>query len=121
MQIWDISDAAHPTLKTAYVCPASQSDVSVYKNLMFVSAEAPTARIDCGPAGVKDTVSEDRLRGLRIVDISASPTRERSRPSRPAVARTRTRWWSIRRITITSTSTYRVPRSCGRQTSWPAA
>ena len=70
VQIWDISDAAHPTLKTAYVCPASQSDVSVYKNLMFVSAEAPTARIDCGPAGVKDTVSEDRLRGLRIVDIS---------------------------------------------------
>jgi len=30
VQIWDISNAAHPTLKTAYVCPASQSDVSVY-------------------------------------------------------------------------------------------
>ncbi len=70
VQIWDISDPAHVTLKTAYVCPASQSDVSVYKNLMFVSAEAPTARIDCGPAGIKDTVSAERLRGLRIVDIS---------------------------------------------------
>jgi hypothetical protein len=70
VQIWDISDPAHVTLKTAYVCPASQSDVSVYKNLMFVSAEAPTARIDCGAAGIKDTVSQERLRGLRIVDIS---------------------------------------------------
>jgi hypothetical protein len=70
VQVWDISDAAHPTLKTAYVCPASQSDVSVYKNLMFVSAEAPSARIDCGTEAPKDTVSSERLRGLRIVDIS---------------------------------------------------
>ena len=30
---------ASPTLKTAYFCPASQSDVSVYKNLLFVSGE----------------------------------------------------------------------------------
>ena len=50
-QIWDISDPAHPTLKTAYICPASQSDVSVYKNLLFVSAEAPSARLDCGDGG----------------------------------------------------------------------
>jgi hypothetical protein len=70
VQIWDISTPSHPTLKTAYVCPASQSDVSVYKNLMFVSAEAPSARIDCGADAPKDTVSNARLRGLRIVDIS---------------------------------------------------
>ena len=38
-QVWDISNPRQPTLKTAYVCPASQSDVSVYKNLLFVSAE----------------------------------------------------------------------------------
>ncbi|MDP9200456.1 MAG: hypothetical protein M3P26_00785, partial [Gemmatimonadota bacterium] len=31
-QVWDISNPSAPTLKTAYVCPASQSDVSVYKN-----------------------------------------------------------------------------------------
>ncbi len=69
-QIWDISDVTHPTLKTAYVCPASQSDVSVYKNLMFESAEAPTARIDCGTEAPKDTVSQARIRGIRIWDIS---------------------------------------------------
>ena len=38
-QIWDISNPAAPTLTKAYVCPASQSDVSVYKNLLFVSGE----------------------------------------------------------------------------------
>ncbi len=69
-QIWDISNPRAPLLKTEYVCPASQSDVSVYKNLLFVSGESLTARLDCGTQGVKDTVSKDRLRGLRIFDIS---------------------------------------------------
>src|SRR3954464_1274728 len=69
-QIWDISNPAHPSLKTAYYCPASQSDVSVYKNLLFVSGEGLTARLDCSDQGVKDTVSKERLRGLRIFDIT---------------------------------------------------
>ncbi len=69
-QVWDISNPVHPSLKTAYYCPASQSDVSVYKNLLFVSGEGLTGRVDCGDQGVKDTVSKDRLRGLRIFDIS---------------------------------------------------
>jgi hypothetical protein len=69
-QIWDISNPAKVTLKTAYFCPASQSDVSVYRNLVFVSGEGLTGRLDCGAQGVKDTVSKERLRGIRIFDIS---------------------------------------------------
>ncbi len=69
-QIWDISNPGNPRLETAYFCPASQSDVSVYKNLLFVSGEGLSGRIDCGGEGVKDTVSSERLRGLRIFDIS---------------------------------------------------
>ena len=69
-QVWDISNPRQPVLKTAYFCPASQSDVSVYRNLLFVSGEDLSARIDCGAQGVKDTVSKDRLRGIRIFDIS---------------------------------------------------
>src|SRR3954468_16459699 len=69
-QVWDISNPSAPTLKTSYFCPASQSDVSVYRNLLFVSGEGTSGRIDCGAQGVKDTVSKDRLRGLRIFDIS---------------------------------------------------
>jgi hypothetical protein len=69
-QVWDISSPTHPTLKTGYLCPASQSDVSVYRNLLFVSGEGLNGRLDCGTQGVADTVSKDRLRGLRIFDIS---------------------------------------------------
>ena len=69
-QVWDISDPSRPTLTTAFYCPASQSDVSVYRNLLFVSGEGLSGRLDCGGQGVQDTVSRDRLRGLRIFDIS---------------------------------------------------
>jgi hypothetical protein len=69
-QVWDISNPRQVSLKTSYFCPASQSDVSVYRNLLFVSGEDLGARIDCGAGGVKDTVSKDRLRGIRIFDIS---------------------------------------------------
>ncbi|MDQ3673543.1 MAG: hypothetical protein M3365_04125, partial [Gemmatimonadota bacterium] len=69
-QVWDISNPQAPTLARAYVCPASQSDVSVYRNLLFVSGESLTARLDCGTQGVKDSVSKERLRGLRIFDIT---------------------------------------------------
>jgi hypothetical protein len=69
-QFWDISNPAAPVLKEGYVCPASQSDVSVYRNLLFVSGEGTSGRLDCGTQGVPDTVSKDRLRGLRIFDIS---------------------------------------------------
>jgi hypothetical protein len=69
-QVWDIADSRKPVLKTAYVCPASQSDVSVYRNLLFVSGEDLSARLDCGSEGVTDTVSKARLRGVRIFDIT---------------------------------------------------
>jgi hypothetical protein len=69
-QVWDITTPAQPALVTAYVCPASQSDVSVYRNLLFVSGENLAARLDCGTQGVDSAVSPDRLRGLRIFDIS---------------------------------------------------
>ena len=54
-QVCDISNPQHPTLKEAYVCPASQSDVSVYRNLLFVSGEDLSARIDCGAASRTET------------------------------------------------------------------
>ncbi len=69
-QVWDISNPAKPALETGFVCPASQSDVSVYRNLLFVSGEGLSGRLDCGSEGVQDTVSKARLRGLRIFDIT---------------------------------------------------
>jgi LVIVD repeat len=69
-QIWDISTPSKPTLVTAYYCPASQSDVSVYKNLLFISGEGLEGRLDCGDKPDEARVSTNRLRGLRIFDIS---------------------------------------------------
>jgi LVIVD repeat-containing protein len=69
-QVWDISTPAKPQLKIGYLCPASQSDVSIYKNLLFVSGEGTSGRLDCGAQGVHDSVSHDRLRGLRIFDVT---------------------------------------------------
>ena len=70
IQVWDISDPANPVSVVTYVCPASQSDVSVYDNLLFVSGEDTSARLDCSGEGVQEAVSHHRLRGIRIFDIS---------------------------------------------------
>ncbi|HEY6222247.1 MAG TPA: hypothetical protein VIW26_00565 [Gemmatimonadales bacterium] len=69
-QVWDISNPTKPVLKIGYLCPASQSDVSVFRNLLFVSGEGQGGRLDCGTGGVHDSVSHDRLRGIRIFDIT---------------------------------------------------
>jgi hypothetical protein len=69
-EIWDISNPAKPLLANSYTCPASQNDVSVYQNLLFMSSEAINSRQDCKFGGVPAPVSEDRVRGIRIFDIS---------------------------------------------------
>jgi hypothetical protein len=70
IQVWDISNPTNPTLRTTYVCPGGQGDVSVYQHLLFMSVEETRGRLDCGAEGVVDTVSAERFRGVRIFDIS---------------------------------------------------
>jgi hypothetical protein len=85
VNIYDISNPANAKLLTTMICPGGQGDLSVYKNLMFMSVEMPNGRLDCGtqgfppgpppPAGEekKPTVpapQKDRFRGVRIFDIS---------------------------------------------------
>src|SRR5215204_2064492 len=77
MNIYDISDPAKAKLLTSIVCPGGQGDVSVYKNLMFMSVEMPNGRLDCGTqafpapvAGQTPAAHKDRFRGVRIFDIS---------------------------------------------------
>jgi len=74
-QVWDVSNPAHPVLRVGHVCPGGQGDVSVYRNLLFVSVEEPRGRTDCGTQASTDSVSADRFRGVRIFDIGnlASP------------------------------------------------
>ncbi|HEX4560213.1 MAG TPA: hypothetical protein VH113_00160 [Gemmatimonadales bacterium] len=68
--IWDVSQPAHPALVTAFPCPGFQNDVSVYGHLMFTSVESGDSHRDCGGERIADTVSADRVRGVRIFDIS---------------------------------------------------
>lgn len=84
ISIYDISNPAKTSLLTTMVCPGGQGDVSVYKNLMFMSVEMPNGRIDCGTsgfppnpppaAGAKESplpaAQKDRFRGVRIFDIT---------------------------------------------------
>ncbi|MGD9589694.1 MAG: LVIVD repeat-containing protein [Pyrinomonadaceae bacterium] len=80
MNIYDISNPAMAKLVTSMICPGGQGDVSVYKNLMFMSVEMPNGRIDCGEQGFPPAegagpggppaASKDRFRGVRIFDIS---------------------------------------------------
>ena len=84
INIFDISNPAKPAVVTSMVCPGGQGDVSVYKNLLFMSVEMPNGRLDCGmqgfpaeapPAGEQKgrripAAQKDRFRGVRIFDIS---------------------------------------------------
>jgi hypothetical protein len=68
--IYDISNPAAPRLRTSYVCPGGQGDLSVYGNLMFMSVEVPNGRVDCGTEAPQTRVSPERFLGVRIFDIS---------------------------------------------------
>jgi len=69
-QVWDISNPAQPTLAKGLLCPESQSDVSVYRNLLVVSGEGLNGRLDCGTQAPTERISPDRLRGVRVFDVS---------------------------------------------------
>jgi len=77
VNIYDISNPTKAKLLTSMVCPGGQGDVTVYKNLMFMSVEAVNGRVDCGPEafpvgapGKAPAAEKDRFRGVRIFDIS---------------------------------------------------
>jgi hypothetical protein len=68
--IYDIEEPKSPHLLASAVCPGGQGDVSVYRNLLFMSVEQVRGRLDCGTQGVQTAVSSERFRGVRIFDIS---------------------------------------------------
>ena len=82
INIYDIADPAKAKLITSLICPGGQGDVSVYKNLLFMSVEMQNGRLDCGEQGFpipappaagqqpQPVAEKDRFRGVRIFDIS---------------------------------------------------
>src|ERR1044071_7484235 len=85
VNIYDISNPAKTSLLTSMICPGGQGDVSVYKNLLFMSVEQTNGRLDCSPEGFPPNpppaagqenkphlpaAQKDRFRGVRIFDIA---------------------------------------------------
>jgi hypothetical protein len=69
-QIWDISNPVAPTLTESFPCFTEQGDPSIYGHLLFISAEDRGSRLDCGPQGIQDSVSTQRMVGIRIFDVA---------------------------------------------------
>ena len=113
---------ASPTLISSVVCPGGQGDVSVVGNLLIMSVEQTRGRLDCGPQGVAEPVSEQRFRGIRIFDISdmRMPRQVAAGADLPGVAHPH-RGHRPRRRGATSTSTARAPAPSGRARRWRAA
>jgi hypothetical protein len=68
--IYHVSDPAAPVLVTSVICPGGQGDLSIHGDLLFMSVEQTSARIDCGTEGAPGPVNPDRFRGVRIFDVS---------------------------------------------------
>jgi hypothetical protein len=75
-QIFDISNPSDPMLELSVVCPGGQGDVSIYGDLIVMSAQETRGRLDCGIEGVADSISAERMQGVRIFDVSdmSNPT-----------------------------------------------
>lgn len=75
INLYRITEAAEPELISSIVCPGGQGDVSIVGNLMLMSVESNSGRVDCGREGVGSEPTPERFRGVRIFDIS-----DRARP-----------------------------------------
>ena len=67
---YDISNPDSPEHIASVVCPGGQGDVSLVGDLMIMSVQEVRGRLDCGLEGIPESVSNDRVRGIRIFDVS---------------------------------------------------
>ncbi len=67
---YDISNPDSPEHIASVVCPGGQGDVSLVGDLMIMSVQEVRGRLDCGLEGVPESVSNERVRGIRIFDVS---------------------------------------------------
>jgi hypothetical protein len=67
-RVIDISDPESPVTKSDFSCLGSQHDVSVWKNLLFVSVDTPLTGPECGNTPVATDATG--WEGIRIFDVS---------------------------------------------------
>ncbi|MGH3362419.1 MAG: LVIVD repeat-containing protein [Nocardioides sp.] len=73
-RIIDHSDPENPEVLSDVACPGSQHDISVWKNLMFLSIDSPRTGPECDSASMPSQTPG--FEGIRIFDVSdpANPT-----------------------------------------------
>lgn len=73
---YDISNPSQPEHVASVVCPGGQGDVSMVGDLLIMSVQEVRGRLDCGLEGIGEPVSNDRVQGIRVFDVSdfAAPT-----------------------------------------------
>jgi hypothetical protein len=71
-QILDVSDPKRPERLVDHPCPGSQHDVSVWRNLLFVSVETPRTSPACDsvPTTPSGGIPTPGFEGMRIFDVS---------------------------------------------------
>ncbi len=71
IQIWDISQPSHPTLVDGLrLSRRRRATCRSTGTCCSCRSRRTSGRLDCGAQGVHDTVSTERMRGIRIFDIS---------------------------------------------------
>ncbi len=68
--VYRLPEDGLPKLLSSVVCPGGQGDVSIVGDLLIMSVEQTRGRLDCGLEGIREDISTDRFRGIRIFDIS---------------------------------------------------
>lgn len=67
---YNIANPTAPRLVASVVCPGGQGDVSLVGDLLIMSVQETRGRLDCGLDGVPEEISQQRIRGIRIFDVS---------------------------------------------------
>ncbi len=67
---YDISNPSQPVHVASVVCPGGQGDVSLVGDLLIMSVQEVRGRLDCGLEGIAEPVSNERVQGIRVFDVS---------------------------------------------------
>lgn len=77
-RLLNIEDPSNPTEVGQFACRGPQSDVSIWRDLVFVSVDTPMAAPECGApsAGTAQVTAGEAYEGIRVVSIAdrANPT-----------------------------------------------